>query len=239
MTARRFTSGMNAVTYIRVSDPKQGRSGLGLEAQTAAVGQFVRSHGLHVVAEFREVETGTNKRKRPELRRALEAARREGAVLLIARIDRLARNVAFIANLMEARVPFVAVDMPDVDDLTIHVLAAVAEKEAKRISSTTKEALSAARARGVKLGNPQNLTPEAREKAWRANTLAAVEAYARVAGYIRLMRKGGLSLRAIAAILNDEGHRTRQGKHWTAVQVSNVLRRSEHAPRTPSTSTPG
>ncbi|AFZ69760.1 site-specific recombinase, DNA invertase Pin (plasmid) [Deinococcus peraridilitoris DSM 19664] len=226
MPTRRLTPGTPVITYIRVSDQKQGRSGLGLEAQHAAVQSFVRSYGLTVLDEYREIETGTNKRTRPQLQKALERTRQEGAVLLIAKLDRLARNVHFVSGLMESRVPFVAVDMPDVDDLTIHILAAVAEQEAKMISRRTKDALNAAKARGTRLGTPQNLTLEARRAGAQVRRQDAIAAYARVAGYIALMRRGGETLRGIARILNDEGHRTRQGKLWSAVQVRNVLLRS-------------
>lgn len=223
MASRHLLPDTPVITYIRVSDQKQGRSGLGLDAQLMAVQAFAGRHNLRIVAEYREVETGTNKRHRPELSRALQQARQEGAVLLIAKLDRLARNVHVISGLMESRVPFVAVDMPDVDDLTIHILAAVAEKEAKLISQRTKDALQAAKLRGVVLGRPANLTAEARQKgAWRRHQ-DAVDAYAQVAGYIALMRRSGATLRAIAQVLNSEGHRTRQGKLWTAVQVRNVL----------------
>lgn len=225
MAVRRLEPGTPVITYIRVSDQKQGRSGLGLDAQLSAVQAFAGSHGLRITAEYREVETGTNKRHRPELHRALQQARQDGAVLLIAKLDRLARNVHFISGLMESRVPFVAVDMPDVDDLTIHILAAVAEKEAKMISQRTKDALQAAKARGKVLGRPENLTLEDRQAGARRRRQDAVDAYAQVAGYIALMRRGGQSLRAIAEVLNNEGHRTRQGKRWTAVQVRNVLHR--------------
>ena len=225
MATRRLEPGTPVITYIRVSDQKQGRSGLGLDAQLSSVQAFAQHHGLRVIAEYREVETGTNKRHRPELHRALQQARQDGAVLLIAKLDRLARNVHFVSGLMESRVPFVAVDMPDVDDLTIHILAAVAEKEAKMISQRTKDALQAAKARGTVLGRPANLTLEARRTGAQRRRQDAVDAYAQVAGYIALMRRGGQSLRAIAEVLNNEGHRTRQGKRWTAVQVRNVLLR--------------
>lgn len=226
MPTRRLDPDTTVITYIRVSDQKQGRSGLGLEAQLSSIQAFVKAYGLSIIDEYREIETGTNKRVRPQLFKALERARQEGAVLLIAKLDRLARNVYFVSGLMESRVPFVAVDMPDVDDLTIHILAAVAEKEAKMISERTKAALAAAKARGKKLGTPQNLTMDARIKSAKVRRQEAINAYARVAGYINLMRKSGHSLRAIAGVLNQEGHRTRQGKQWTAVQVRNVVCRS-------------
>ncbi|WP_189011253.1 recombinase family protein [Deinococcus malanensis] len=225
MATRRLTPGTPVVTYIRVSDLKQGRSGLGLDAQHTAVNAFVRSYDLTIIDEYREIETGTNKRTRPQLQKALERTHQGGAVLLIAKLDRLARNVHFVSGLMESRVPFVAVDMPDVDDLTIHILAAVAEQEAKMISRRTKDALRAAKARGKVLGRPENLTVEARRRGAQRRFQGAVDAYAPVAGYIALMRRNGETLRAIAEVLNSEGKRTCQGKRWTAVQVRNVLLR--------------
>ena len=130
-----------AVAYYRVSTVKQGQSGLGLEAQKAAVLVHARSQDLVLSSEFTEVETGTRKKRRPQLEAALEQTKRIGGVLLIAKLDRLARNVAVVAALMESGVRFVAVDMPEADNLTIHVMAAVAEREAQLISSRTKAAL--------------------------------------------------------------------------------------------------
>lgn len=218
---------MKAIAYYRVSRQKQAASGLGLEAQQANVAAFAQARGYEVTATFTEIETGTNKRQRPELARALEQARREGAELLIAKLDRLARNVHFVSGLMESRVRFTAVDMPEVDSLTVHILAAVAEKEAKMISTRTKDALTAAKARGVKLGNPQNLTLEARQRGAQARRTRAVESYRLVSGYIQVLRSQGLTLQKIADRLNAEGHRTVTGKLWRPVQVRNVLLRAQ------------
>jgi DNA invertase Pin-like site-specific DNA recombinase len=140
-------------TYYRVSTDKQGITGLGMEAQRDAVARYVQSRG-QIVAEFIEVESGKRHTNRPQLLAALVECRKRRAVLLIARLDRLARNVAFIANLMDSDVEFVAVDMPHANRLTIHILAAVAEHEREMISQRTKAALAAAKARGKKLGNP-------------------------------------------------------------------------------------
>lgn len=141
------------IAYYRVSTDKQGKSGLGLDAQRQAVAGFVAGRG-EIVAEHTEIESTRN--KRPELHAALEACRKHKATLLIARLDRLARNVAFISNLMESRVDFLAVDMPEANRLTIHILAAVAEHEREMISKRTKAALQAAKARGTALGKPQS-----------------------------------------------------------------------------------
>src|SRR6516162_2201556 len=139
------------VAYYRVSTAKQGVSGLGLEAQRTAVLDYLNGGRWKLVGEFKEVESGKDS-GRPALAKALAACRVHNATLIIAKLDRLARNVAFISNLMEAGVEFVAVDFPQANRLTVHILAAVAEHEAAMISARTKAALAAARARGVKLG---------------------------------------------------------------------------------------
>ncbi len=149
------------VAYYRVSTQRQGRSGLGLEAQRRAVRDYLDGNGTRVLAEFVEVESGA-KSDRPELAKALAACRVHGATLVIAKMDRLARNVAFISNLMESGVEFTAVDFPQANRLTVHILAAVAEHERDMISERTKAALAAAKRRGVKLGTARNLTPEGR-----------------------------------------------------------------------------
>src|SRR3954466_1761959 len=150
------------VAYYRVSTAKQGASGLGLEAQREAVAGYLNGGNWQLAAEFTEVESG-RKNDRPELAKGLALCRRIGATLIIAKLDRLARNVAFVSNLMESGVEFVAVDFPTANQLTIHILAAVAEHEREMISARTKAALAAAKARGTKLGNP-NLTDAARAK---------------------------------------------------------------------------
>ena len=144
---------MQIVSYLRVSTAKQGLSGLGMEAQRAAVAQFTAAGSHTLVAEFVEVESG-RKADRPQLAAALTSCRLHRATLVIAKLDRLARNVAFIANLMNGGVEFVACDMPHANRLTLHLLAAIAEHEREMISQRTKAALQAAKARGVKLGNP-------------------------------------------------------------------------------------
>src|SRR5262249_20330502 len=139
------------VAYFRVSTIKQGRSRLGLEAQEAAVNQLAHQHDSKVLASYREVESGKRK-DRPELAKALLHAKKAKATLVVAKLDRLARNVAFISSLMESDVPFICCDNPNLNRLTIHILAAVAEEEARLISSRTKAALQALKSRGVKLG---------------------------------------------------------------------------------------
>ncbi|MGM9319463.1 recombinase family protein [Deinococcus aquaticus] len=208
-----------AVAYYRVSTANQGQSGLGLEAQQAAVLSHACSKDLELVLEFTEIETGTRKRRRPQLEAALDHTRRIGGVLLIA------RNVAVVASLMESGVRFVAVDMPEAHNLTIHVMASVAEREAQLISARIKAALAARKARGLKLGKPENLTAEARLAGAATSRALAVADMRPVAAYAGALRAQGLSLRAVAAQLDAHGFRTRQGGPWNAVQVKHVLDR--------------
>ena len=186
------------VAYFRVSTVRQGQSGLGLEAQQAAVQNFLRGDA-QLVATFIEIESG-KKNERPQLQAAIARARQEGAVLLVAKLDRLARNVAFLATLMESRVRFQAVDLPAADEFTLHVLAAVAQKEAVAISTRTSDALAAKKARGAQLGTPANLTQAAREKSWVAMTYnAQANLQNRQAAQLAiLLRATGATLRAIA-----------------------------------------
>jgi DNA invertase Pin-like site-specific DNA recombinase len=222
------------IGYLRVSTKGQGESGLGLEAQRTAVESYAQQTGAKVVSWYTEVESG-KLADRPDLARALAHARRSKATLCVAKLDRLARNVAFLSALMDSSVPFVACDNPHANRLTLHILAAVAEAEAKAISDRTKAALAAYKARGGKLGGelPQcrNLTPEAvargRERAAEARAKAAAEAYADLLPILTELRGKGLSLQAIADELNAQGHTTRRGKPWNPVQVYRVLERAE------------
>jgi DNA invertase Pin-like site-specific DNA recombinase len=181
-----------------------------------------------IVGEFVEVESGKRHENRPKLAEALRICRLHNAKLCIAKIDRLARNVAFIANLMESSVRFVAADMPEANDLTIHVLAAVAQAEAKMISLRTKESLAAARERGVALGRPENLRnhEEGRRKGAEATARKArVHASDLHLVIDDIRASGGTSLRQIAAALNERGIPARSGGAWSATQVSRVLAR--------------
>lgn len=218
------------VAYFRVSTAKQGASGLGLEAQRSAVEQFVRQQGGMVAAEFVEIESG-RKADRPQLRNAIAAAKRTGGTLVIAKLDRLARNVRFLAELLEANVAFQAVDNPHANKLTLHILAAVGQAEAEAISQRTTAALAAYKARGGKLGaaRPEcrNLTVESRVKgskvAATARTEAAAEFRSSLLPELEAWRTEGLTLAAIAARLNERGERTRRGKPWTHVAVLRAL----------------
>jgi DNA invertase Pin-like site-specific DNA recombinase len=201
---------------------------LGLEAQRAAVAAHVTGRG-EVVAEYVEVESG-KRADRPELARALAEAKRAGAVLLIAKLDRLARNVAFIANLLESGVEVTAADMPEANRFVLHIMAAVAEQEGRAISERTKAALAAAKARGVKLGwsNPERAS-EQRQAAKKGAAVRMVKAddfAASVLPVIRDLRSSGISLRGVANILNERRFETARGGKWQATTVRNMLARS-------------
>lgn len=220
---------MNYIVYKRVSTQKQGQSGLGLEAQEQAISMFLSSQPEHkIIAEITEVETGTSKRQRPELLKALEMCKQYKAKLIIAKLDRLARNVAFVANLMESKVDFIALDIPNANPFTIHILAAVAEHEAKLISQRTKAALAAAKSNGVKLGSPQNLTKEVRDKgrsiANEKSKNRATERASKIAPSILKMRLEGYTLRGVAAKLNEDKIPTVSGiGSWNASTVRRVI----------------
>ena len=215
---------MQFVAYYRVSTDRQGRSGLGLDAQRAAVAAYIAGQG-ELAGEFTEIESG-KKADRPQLAAALDLAVRRRAVLVIARLDRLARNVALIANLMDSRVEFVACDMPQANRLTLHILAAVAEHEREMISQRTKAALAAAKVRGTRLGSPD---------ATKARTLASVKLRADAARFagavlpvIDSLKAEGLGLRAIARELERRGIKTARGGAWAAATVRAImLRRAE------------
>jgi DNA invertase Pin-like site-specific DNA recombinase len=209
----------NFVTYYRVSTARQGISGLGLDAQRQTVAQFLLGGSKTVLAEFVEVETGKGANaleKRPELRQALELCRKSGATLLIAKLDRLARNVHFVSGLMESKVKFVACDLPEANQLTIHIMAAFAEHEARRISERTKDALAAAKARGVVLGatGPANLKRHTLER-----QVAASAFKTRLQPVLKGFEVQGLSRRAMVAQLNLLGISAPRGGPWSLAQV--------------------
>jgi DNA invertase Pin-like site-specific DNA recombinase len=218
------------VAYERVSTARQGASGLGLEAQRRAIADFAASRQATVLARFTEVESG-RKADRPELIRALHLARVTGATLVIAKLDRLSRNAAFLLALRDSGVHFLACDMPGANDLTVGIMALVAEAEREAISRRTKEALAAARARGVRLGNPNGAESLRRAGrgavALRAAVSANAEAFARdLAPVIADIRATGhVSLRAIAAELTARGIRTRRGGVWGVGNVRGLLSR--------------
>lgn len=221
------------VAYYRVSTDRQGIRGLGIEAQQVAVEQFSFQSGGKILAEFREAESG-RKSDRPQLREALRYARRAGAVLVVAKLDRLSRNLAFLSALMEAGVDFVCCDNPHANRLTLHILAAVAEDEARRISQRTKDALAVYKRRGGVLGTADprcalNRTEKGQEGQRKAADLSrqrAAVADAAVVDRVKLLRNEGMSYRAIATRLNDQGLATRTGCHWSSRQVQRVLDRA-------------
>lgn len=221
---------MKIVSYIRVSTEKQGRSGLGLEAQQAAIDAYVSSYGAIILGAYVEVESG-RRDNRPQLQAALKQAKLTGSRLLIAKLDRLSRNAAFLMNLQEAKVDFVACDNPNATPLTLGVLALVASEEALAASSRTKAALAAAKARGVKLGNPNGAA--ALRRAGKGNQSACdaqrALANARAADLREIVEdfevNGILTLSAQAKELNRRGIRTARGGKWHASTVSNLRQR--------------
>jgi DNA invertase Pin-like site-specific DNA recombinase len=202
--------------YLRVSTQKQGIDGYGIDAQRVAIAKYTPA------AEFIEVESGKRK-DRPELLRALDYCKRNGTVLVVAKLDRLARNVAFVSMLMESGVDFVCADFPTANRLTIHVLAAVAEHEASMISQRTKAGLAAAKARGVVLGKSMDTAKANKGRTTQAE-LADRNA-AKVRATIASHRAGGATLKGIADELNSMGVGTPRGKQWTAMAVSNAMNR--------------
>lgn len=217
------------VAYYRVSTARQGRSGLGLESQQEAVRSYLNGGSWNLVAEITEIESG-KRNDRPKLAEALKLCRLHGATLIIAKLDRLARNVAFVSALMESGVEFTAVDFPQANRLTVHILAAVAEHEAKAISDRTKAALQAAKARGTKLGRNKG-EGNVMTDAYRAKATVAVQAKANARAELlsdvlaHIKAEGATSLREIAAALNERGIQTSRGGSWSAVQVSRVMAR--------------
>jgi DNA invertase Pin-like site-specific DNA recombinase len=217
------------VAYLRVSTAKQGASGLGLEAQRKAVEDYLNGGRWKLIAEFVEVESGKNT-ERKQLQNALRACRLHGATLLVAKLDRLARNAAFLLNLQEAGVKFVACDMPEANEMIIGILAVIAQGEAKMISQRTKAALRAAVARGVRLGNPRNLTHKARHRGNGAShrvraAKASQRAQDMAPTLAEIQAEGVSSLAQIATALNRRKIPAPRGGRWQAVQVSRVLSR--------------
>jgi len=218
-----------AIGYIRVSTASQGRSGLGIEAQRAALARFAEVEGFTLLAEFVEIETGKGADAldhRPQLVEALAVARRAKCPVVVAKLDRLSRDVAFISGLMAQRVPFIVAELgPDADPFMLHLYAALAEKERALISTRTREALKAAKARGVRLGNPR--LADVRQRGVATNRAAADRFAVNVLPIIREIQAAGIvSLRGIARALDARGVRTARNGEWTPVQVGSILRRS-------------
>jgi DNA invertase Pin-like site-specific DNA recombinase len=218
------------VSYLRVSTHRQGKSGLGLEAQRATVAQFAAANGFTVVAEYVEIETGKGSdalERRPQLAAALTQARRSKCAVVVAKLDRLSRDVAFIAGLMAQRVPFIVTELgTDADPFMLHLYAALAEKERALISARTKAALQVKKAAGAQLGNRTNLG-EAQKLGAAANAQAAEAFVANVLPIVRSIEAAGVtSLRGIADALNARGVQTPRRGQWHACSVARLLERA-------------
>lgn len=217
------------VAYARVSTAKQGRSGLGLEAQEADIREFIKDGDRLINPIYVEVESGKSD-QRPELAKALNRCKLTGATLLVAKLDRLSRNLAFIATLQDAKTKFVAADMPEATELTVHIMAAMAQHERKMISKRTKDALAATKAKGKKLGgwrerkDGQPREPLDYRLGLAAKQNNAIAFNTSVAAAISEIHAEGItSLSGIARKLNEQGIRTRRGGPWQATQVARVL----------------
>lgn len=215
------------VSYLRVSTSQQGRSGLGLEAQREAVHQYLQGGATELVAEFVEVESGKHA-DRPKLVEALNLCRVTGSKLVIAKLDRLSRDAHFLLGLQKAGVQFVAADMPDANELTVGIMALVAQQERKAISERTKAALAAAKARGTKLGNPngaEHLRGHGNKAAVENVKAMADSMAASIRPIVEPLHAGGAGLRSIAQALNERGVLTPRGGRWHAASVGRLLDR--------------
>jgi DNA invertase Pin-like site-specific DNA recombinase len=221
---------MKIVGYMRVSTQKQGRSGLGLEAQASAIAAFAAQRKARVLQVFTEVESGSLS-TRPELGRALHLAKVTGATLVIAKLDRLSRNAAFLLALRDSGVRFIAVDMAEANEFTVGIMALVAEQERKAISTRTRDALAAAKARGQRLGNPNGAA--AFRRAGKGNGAAVGVLKAQAQSHAARLRtvvediqgSGCVTLSAIADALNERGMETPRGGKWHKSSVRNLLAR--------------
>src|SRR5688572_512991 len=220
-----------AVAYLRVSTARQQRSGLGIEAQRASIVRFAASEGLAIVAEFVEAETGKGADaldRRPQLAAALAAARSAKCSVLVAKLDRLYRDVAFVSGLMVQRVPFIVAELGrDADPFMLHLYAALAEKERRLISERTRAALAAKRATGAKLGNPTNIV-EAGKIGRRVQVAAADRLVTDLLPLLTAIQATGLTtLEAMTQSLNQRGIRSPHGGRWHASSVTNLLTRAQ------------
>jgi DNA invertase Pin-like site-specific DNA recombinase len=217
------------IAYYRVSRKIQFESGLGLSAQKSSVEKYVAGQDGIILNEYTEVETGTNKRERIEIHKAIQQAKNEGAILAIANLSRLARNVSFVSSLMDAGVEFIAVDMPSANHFTIHIFSALAEQEALLISSRTRLALAELRKKGVALGNPKNLTNEARAKGVQAIKENAInnDRNRQAQSIISNCKEKGMTYRQIANYLNELNFKTRYGKQFLPATVLQLHNRTQ------------
>ncbi len=213
--------------YLRVSTKGQGRSGLGLEAQREIAARMVAAEGSTIAAEFVEVESGKNN-ARPVLREALAHAKKNGSTLLVAKLDRLARSVGFVAHLQDANVPFRAADMPTADKTMVLIFSVLAQWEREQIASRTKSALAAAKARGVRLGNPRPATLIPHRQAWNATQTAEADKRAKqVAHLVAQLHEEGSTLGEIAQHLTEAGWKTARGGTWSPTHIHRILRRNQ------------
>lgn len=214
------------IAYYRVSTDRQGRSGLGLEAQREAVTRYLNGGNWQLLNEFVEVESGKRDDNRPQLAAALAACRKHKATLVIAKLDRLSRNNAFLAALIDANIDVCAVDMPEANKTMLRMMAVFAQHEREMISARTKAALAIRKAQGVRLGNPTNLA-EAQVKGGAAMKREADKFAANVLPVIEQIRRAGLtSYNGIAKALNDRGVKTAKGGTWAAATVRNIMLRA-------------
>ena len=213
---------MKYVAYYRVSTKRQGESQLGLKAQKHAVERFISPEMID--KEFTEIETGTKKRYRPILNEAIELCKETGATLIIAKLDRLARNVSFVSSLLDSEVKFKAVDMPHANEFTIHVMSAIAQHEAKAISKRVKEGLAQST---KKLGTPANLTEEARLRGLESIRHKATNNpnNRRALAFVKIMPYKEMKLRELAEELNSNGFKTSTGKDFGTTQVIRLLKK--------------
>jgi DNA invertase Pin-like site-specific DNA recombinase len=215
------------VAYYRVSTAKQGRSGLGLDAQRLAVRTFLNGGLWDLIGEVVEVESGRGSDNRPQLQEALRLCRTTGATLIVAKLDRLSRNAAFLMELQNSGAAFVAADMPGANSFTVGVMALVAQQERESISHRTKDALAAAKARGVKLGGNRGHTLPAKKAAAKSALVRTQSATKRARDIIVSIQhardNGAQSLRQIAAYLNETNTKAARGGTWSAAQVRRVI----------------
>ena len=210
------------IGYYRVSTQKQGVSGLGLDSQKSAVHSFIGNRSL--IAEFKDIESGKND-NRPELLKAIQKTKETGSTLVIAKLDRLSRNLNFITLLQNEKVKFVCCDLPDANELTINIIGAMAQSERKLISERTKSPLVQLKKRGVKLGSPENLTNDARLK----GSMKMIEKSRKndnnikARKVIHLLKSNGMTLREIAKELTESGFKTSKGLTFKAKQVRRLL----------------
>jgi DNA invertase Pin-like site-specific DNA recombinase len=223
-----------AIAYYRVSTRRQGRSGLGIDAQRAAVTRFAEAEGMAILRDYVEVESGKGSDaldRRPQLKAALSAAQKAKCPVIVAKLDRLSRDVAFISGLMAQRVPFLVAELgADADPFMLHLYAALAEKERRLISERTKAALGARKAQGANLGNPRNLD-HAAALGRQAQVTEADRFVANILPIIHAIQAAGVSsLGGLAEVLNARGIRTARGGSWHVSTVRNVLARQQRGP---------